>query len=263
MSDKLLQNIIRATIYHEFHEEVNAMKLLWQNRFEDFDLVKTSPTYYSGAAVKEDVLKCVFFDADLGITEMTFDIQNGHILTFNKNGNTEKYKENYAVKHASRHLECDDFVFGEYKISHFGEWGYMCHKNDRLLWKKALKGYLYTDMILNQRNIVFGTGGQGGHFYSVNIDTGEIVFDFNTLGTSKFFDVNNNYYFCSTEKKCTQILKIDYDGNVLENIEVEGLYYDTYCLFNLCDDLLCVMTLKKKRKGNTELFSPILHCIQV
>ncbi len=239
------------------------MKLLWQNRFEDFDLEKTSPTYYSGAAVKEDVLKCVFFDADLGITEMTFDIQNGHILTFGKNGNTEKYKESFTAKHAPYHLECDDFIFGDYTISHFGEWGYMCHKNGRLLWKKSLKGYLYTDMILNQGNIVFGTGGQGGHFYSVNIDTGETVFDFNTLGTSKFFEVNNNYYFCSAEKNRTQILKIDYFGNILENIEAEGLYYDSYCLFDLCDDLLCIMTLKKKRKGNSELFFPILHCIQV
>jgi outer membrane protein assembly factor BamB len=240
------------------------MKLLWQNKFEDFDLTKTSPLYYKGAAEKEEcVLNCFFFGCGLGITEMSFDAQNGQILTFGKDGNTDEYKEKHTVKHTPHHFECDDFIFGEYTISHHGEWGYACKKNDQLLWKKSLKGYLYTEIVLNQGNIVFGTSGQGGHFYSLNIDTGEIVFDFNTKGTSKFFDVNNNYYFCSTNGKNTQILKIDYNGNILENIEVEGLYYDYECLFSLCTDLLCVMTLKKKRKGNMEFFSPIFYCVQL
>ena len=32
---------------------------------------------------------------------------------------------------------------------------------------------------------------------------------------------------------------------------------------DICEDLLCVMTLKKRRKGNLELFEPIFHCIQL
>ena len=239
------------------------MKLLWQNKFEDFNLIRTSPLYYKGAAVKEDVLNCYFFGVDLGITELSFDVQNGQILAWGKNGNVKAYKESYGVKHAPYHFERDDFVFGDYTISHSGEWGSVCHKNNQQLWKRSLKGYLYTDMIQNQGNVTFGTSGQGGHFYSVNIDTGETVFDFNTKGTSKFFDVNGNFYFCSTDQKTTQILKIDYNGTILETIEVEGKYYDGECLFDLCDDLLCVMTLKKSRKEKRELFSPILHCIQV
>ena len=129
--------------------------------------------------------------------------------------------------------------------------------------EKTLKGYLYTDIILNQNNIVFGTAGQGGHFYSLNIDTGEIVFDFNTKGTSVFYDANDSFYFCSTDDKSTHILRIDYSGNVLENIEVEGVYYEGYSLFSLCEDVLCVITLKKSRKNKFECFSPIFSCIQL
>ncbi len=238
------------------------MKLLWQNKFDDFDLVRTSPLYYRATVEKEEsVLNCYFFDRDVGIKSASFDTQNGQILAYNKD--TKIKKKQHADNYDPYHLSCDDFAFGEYTISHHGEWGYACKKNDQLLWKKSLKGYLYTDIVLKQGNIIFGTSGQGGHFYSLNIDTGEVVFDFNTRGTSVYFDVNQNYYFCSTDKKNTRILRIDYDGNILENIEAEGIYYDGYCLFDLCKDLLCIMTLNKKRKGNIELFTPIFHCVQL
>ncbi|MBR6768177.1 MAG: hypothetical protein IKM34_01660 [Clostridia bacterium] len=238
------------------------MKLLWQNKFDGFDLVKTSPLYYKGIVEREEhALNCYFFDRGVGIKSVSFDTQDGQILTYSKDGKIKK--KSSAEKHNLHDLSLDDFVFGEYTISHYGEWGYVCKKNEQLLWKKSLKGYLYTDIVLNQNNIVFGTSGQGGHFYSLNLDTGEIVFDFNTKGTSQFFDENNSYYFCSVNNKYTQILRIDYNGKILGNIEVEGVYHEGYCLFDICGDLLCVMTLKKKRKGNSELFSPIFHCVQL
>ena len=240
------------------------MKLIWQNKFEGFDLVRTSPLYYRCSVERDNrVLNCFYFDIGLGITEASFSLQNGQILAWGTNGNTKEYKERYQKKYEPYHFELDEFVFGEYTISHYGQWGYMCKKNERLLWKKSLKGYLYTNMILNQSNIVFGTSGQGGHFYSLNIDTGEIVFDFNTKGTSVFYDANNSFYFCSTDTKRTQILRIDYSGNILEKIEIEGTYYDGYSLFSLCEDVLCVITLKKTRKDNFEWFSPIFNCIQL
>lgn len=238
------------------------MKLLWQNKFDGFDVVRTSPFYYCGTVEREKcAINCHFFDCDPGIKFVSFDTKNGKILSYSKEGKNRKISS--AEKQNSHNLVLDDFVFGEYTISHYGEWGYTCKKNDQLLWKKSLKGYLYTEMVLNQNNLVFGTSGQGGHFYSLNIDTGEIVFDFNTKGTSKYFDANKSYYFCSVENKNTQIMRIDYNGNILESIEVEGVYYEGYCLFELCEDLLCVMTLKKKRKGNVELFAPVFHCIQL
>lgn len=238
------------------------MKLLWQNKFDGFDLVRSSPLCYMATVEKEEsVLKCYFFDSNIGIKSASFDVQSGQILNYSKDGKIRK--KHRTEKYGSYHLSCEDFVFGEYTISHHGEWGYACKKNGQLLWEKSLKGYLYTEIILEHGNIVFGTAGQGGHFYSLNIDTGEIIFDFNTKGTSIFFDVNNNYYFCSTDRKNTRILRIDYNGNIMETIDVEGAYYDYECLFDICDGLLCVMTLKKGRKGNDELFAPIFHCVQL
>lgn len=240
------------------------MKLLWQNKFEGFDMTRTSPLYYRCAAERDNrVLNCRFFDNGLGITDASFCIQTGQILTWSSTGNTKEYREKYEAKHAPYHLECDDFIFGDYTISHYGQQGYLCRKNGSLLWKKSLKGYLYTDITLVQNNLVFGTSGQGGHFYSLNMDTGEIVFDFNTGGTSVFYNVNNRFYFCSSDRKNTQVFAIDDSGNVLEKIEMEGAYRDGCSLLKLCDDFLCVITLKKKRKENTELYSPIFNCIQI
>jgi len=238
------------------------MKLLWQNKFDGFDLVRTSPLHYIGMVEREkDTLNCWFFDCSVGMKLVSFDAQNGQIIDYRKDGKINK--KSSTEKHNSHDLTLDDFIFGEYTISHYGEWGYMCKKNGQLLWKKSLKGYLYTEIVLNQNNIVFGTAGQGGHFYSLNIDTGDIIFDFNTKGTSKYFDANNSYYFCSVGNRSTQIFRIDYNGKILENIEVDGVYHEGYCMFDLFENVLCVMTLKKKRKGNIELFSPIFHCIQL
>ena len=238
------------------------MKLLWQNKFDGFDLVRTSPLYYIGMVERgKDTLNCWFFDRSVGMKLVSFDAQNGQIIDYRKDGKINK--KSSTEKHNSHNLTLDDFIFGEYTISHYGEWGYMCKKNGQLLWKKSLKGYLYTEIVLNQNNIVFGTAGQGGHFYSLNIDTGDIIFDFNTKGTSKYFDANNSYYFCSVDNRSTQIFRIDYNGKILENIEVDGVYHEGYCMFDLFENLLCVMTLKKKRKGNIDLFSPIFHCIQL
>ena len=43
------------------------MKLLWQNKFDGFDLVRTSPLYYIGMVEREkDTLNCWFFDRSVG-----------------------------------------------------------------------------------------------------------------------------------------------------------------------------------------------------
>ena len=140
------------------------MKLLWQNKFDGFDLVRTSPLCYMATVEKEELgVNCYFFDRGVGIRSVSFDTQTGQIITHSKDGKIQK--KHRTDSYSSHHLSCDDFVFGEYTISHYGEWGYACKKNGQLLWKKSLKGYLYTEIILDRGNIVFGTAGQGGHFY--------------------------------------------------------------------------------------------------
>ncbi|MBQ7321530.1 MAG: hypothetical protein IJW99_05490 [Clostridia bacterium] len=105
------------------------MKLLWQNKFDGFDLARTSPLYDRATVKKEKgVLNCCFFDFDIGIKSASFDTQNGQILAYNQD--TKIKKKQYADNYDPYHLSCDDFVFGEYTISHHGEWSYACKKKE-------------------------------------------------------------------------------------------------------------------------------------
>ncbi len=236
------------------------MKILWKT---ELDIEKTSPSYFRGALIKEDLmLKYYFFTSIMEISEISLDVENGNLMYLQNNG-ADAIKENerqHSTRKHPKHYCDDDFIFDNYKISHQGEWGLVCSKNQETIWKKSLKGYLYTDIIKNNNRIVFGTSGYGGHFYSINIDSGKIVFDFNTKGTSSFFCANDSYYFCSKEKKTTKLLRIDFDGNILEMIELSGVYHDYECPITMKDNLLFVVTLIEK-KG--ESFTPIINCIAV
>ena len=181
------------------------MKQLWKNTLPL--LTKTSPIYYQGALVKENqFLKYYFFSSFLELSEITFDNAIG--TQIGCESNLEDIPQNerlYYTRKPPEHYELDDFVFGDYTIIHKGEWGYVCTKNNNVLWKKSLRGYLYTDIIRKDNRIIFGTSGYGGHFYCLDIDSGEIVFDFNTKGTSAFFHANDSFYFPSRKNKTTNI----------------------------------------------------------
>ena len=57
------------------------MKLLWQNRFEGFDLVRTSPLYYQATVEKtKDAIMCNFCGVDVGVKSVSFDVINGQLL---------------------------------------------------------------------------------------------------------------------------------------------------------------------------------------
>ncbi len=236
------------------------MKRIWQKRL--LSLTRTSPTYYQGTIVKENQnLKYYFFSSLADWSEIILDSETGEQIGCKTDLAAVLENERiYSTRKPPEHYVCDDFVFNEYIISHHGEWGYVCTKNNRVLWERALKGYLYTDIIKNNDKIAFGTSGYGGHFYSLNIDSGEIIFDFNTKGTSTFFCENDSFYFASRNKKSTDIYRIDFDGNVLDTVELEGIYYDTYCPISMCDQSMYIVTLVEGKEGN---LTPILNRIDL
>ena len=111
------------------------MKLLWQSKFDNVDLARTSPLYYIGMAEREeDSLNCWFFDRSVGMKLVSFDPQNGQIIAYKNDGKISK--KSSERKTNSHNLTLDDFVFGEYTISHYGEWGYMCKKMRSCYGKK-------------------------------------------------------------------------------------------------------------------------------
>lgn len=240
------------------------MKQLWKRDLPS--LTNTWSTPFQGALIKEDqCLKYYFFHpSHAKLSSIAFDDQSGEIISCDGNiNNGLKNEELYSDRKPPKHYSEDDFVFEAYRIAHQGEWGYICTKNNELLWKKSLRGYLYTDIIKHGDRIVFGTAGLGGHLYSLDINSGEIVFDFNTKGTCTFLQANNSFYFALSKKKCTDIYRIDYDGNVLGSLELEGLRDDYDCPLALWDQSIYVVTMRKKIEGKLKKFTPILNCIEL
>lgn len=58
--------------------------------------------------------------------------------------------------------------------------------SNKLLWKQNIKAYLYTDITIKDHFIFFGTAGKGGAFYTININTGEILVEFNNGDASEY-----------------------------------------------------------------------------
>ena len=93
-----------------------------------------------------------------------------------------------------------------------------------------------------------------------DINSGEIIFDFNTKGTCNFLQVNRNIYFAMSKKKRTIIHRIDYDGNILDSLELEGTR-DDYDPLALWDESIYIVTQSPKRDVDRETYYPIVHRI--
>lgn len=81
------------------------------------------------------------------------------------------------AENATRKLECTNIESGE------------------RLWTFTVIGYLYTDISEYDGIIYFGTAGQGGRFYGLNLLSGEVIHEVNTHGTSRYTRYNNKFYF--------------------------------------------------------------------
>ena len=231
------------------------MKLLWNT---ELNIEKTSPIYYQGEIMHNaEHIVYHFTNNIMHLTEVELTSDGDFIFSKLYSPNDIRYTS--LQRKAATHYSTDDFSFGEYVVSHKGEWGYQCHKNGQLLWTKSLKGYLYTDIELIGENIVFGTSGYGGHFYSLNLNGGSIVFDFNTKGTSQYY-FDGFFYICVRNSECTNLLKITTTGEIIEDIRLNGLYYDCECPFCKCGNRLYVVTLNEIKK---DIFKPIINCISI
>lgn len=111
---------------------------------------------------------------------------------------------------------------GEYTILHKGNWGYICMKDHSKLWEFTGRAYLYTDMIRWNDRLFFGTGGQGGYFYVLDIQTGVPLTAIKTGGTQCIIHADNHCYVLSNEKK-GQLLCIDLlDGRIVSKCDLPG-----------------------------------------
>lgn len=119
---------------------------------------------------------CMFFDGK------TIEKAPTSAVTANKIFSDQKVFEfgNLRVKiakNATRKLECTNPETG------------------KTLWTFTFIGYLYTDVFEYDGVIYFGTAGQGGRFYGLNLLRGEVLHEINTHGTTRFTRHNGKFYF--------------------------------------------------------------------
>ena len=115
-------------------------------------------------------------------------------------------------------LRSSTYIFGDYAIFYDDIYKYTCKKNDSLLWQFKAKGYLYTNIELNNKTLLFGTDGRGGHFYGVDIESGVSRFDFDTGGTNQYCVDNKKVYFL--HKKCNSIYMISLDDFTVDTYPI-------------------------------------------
>ncbi|MBQ9746919.1 MAG: hypothetical protein IJW21_08880, partial [Clostridia bacterium] len=176
------------------------MKIIWSKTLED---LRSKCTYFQGAFRKNgDVLSLYHWGWSDEFSEVELSAESGEVIAV-KRESMEKQKELKKLYDYREEASREDYVksFGEYTvINNIGQWGYSCHKNGELIWKKSLRAYLYTEIERYGDTLVFGTDGQGGHFYGLDIETGEIRFDFNTKGTARYFIYGEDFIFISHER---------------------------------------------------------------
>lgn len=152
--------------------------------------------------------------------DLGFDLLSGRVLDLIP----PEYARDYQRKVTDRdmHLEYDGFDFGDHEISRRGRWGYDCRSHGEVLWSLTAQGYLYTDMVLIDDRLLFGTDGQGGHFYIVELTSGDPVCDINTHGTNCFVVRDGSAYVLERGKK-SAVLEISIrDGSVRDRIPIRG-----------------------------------------
>ena len=114
------------------------------------------------------------------------------------------------------------FDFGEYRISHKGYFGYQCTRNGIPAWTFKGQGYLYTDIARWNDRLYFGTAGQGGYFYILNLVTGEALTKIKTGGTVFIVRCGGVCYILHNEKHA-KLLCIDLtDGSIRNEVALPG-----------------------------------------
>lgn len=160
----------------------------------------------------------------------------------------ESYSLAYDKKQQwGKHLLYDCFVFGDYTISHHGQFGFVCNKGNTQIWKISCQGYLYTDMILYKDTVLFGTAGLGGHFYAVKLSTGEVVCDINTHGTTQFVLFNSCFYLPSRDT-ASKVLAISADTWDVADETVLCGTLSPYSRFTVVSNLLFVTTFSYTKR---------------
>lgn len=134
----------------------------------------------------------------------------------------------------------------DYVVRAKGECGYVCEQNGVKQWKFSGQAYLYTPMVCFQDSLMFGTAGNGGHFYVLSIKTGEKIADIKTGGTVAFVQQNNLCYFLVNDPNAKLVCLDVLTGQIIDEVVLGGSNY--YSPLQLIGNQLHTVTFHFKNR---------------
>lgn len=155
----------------------------------------------------------------------------------------ERYMGNESE--AKARLIEKEYTFGDYTVCHRGQCSYKCFLSGVEQWQLSCRGYLYTEMMLHNGNLFFGTDGNGGHFYVVNLKSGEVVADINTGGTNHLMGEGETRFALKLGETCSLIEVSLTDGSIKDSINLHGCA-NSYSRIFLHGEGIFVTTFLKK-----------------
>lgn len=151
--------------------------------------------------------------------ELLFDISRG---TFTDLSGTLRASEYSSLRKPEKYYVEATFAHNGYEISHKGNFGYQCTKSGRKIWEFRGQGYLYTDICFWKNRVFFGTAGQGGYFYVLDLQTGEVLRKIKTGGTASFAAEDHCCYVLTNENNA-KLLCVDLtDGSIRDELALPG-----------------------------------------
>lgn len=118
-------------------------------------------------------------------------------------------------------------IYNDSKVYPFGDLEVYMHspfimacrnrRSGQIMWKTRLGAYLYTEVKAENGILYLGTDGNGGRFFAVNLADGNIVYSYNSKGTSNFI-FYKEYVVLSGEKHKPVLLRRQ-DGALFKTIE--------------------------------------------
>ena len=181
-----------------------------------------------------------------------------------KQATEEETAEFYARSRARRewmmHKPYIDGVdFGVYRVFlGIGERSLRCEKDGALLWKKRLAGYLYTEILsVGEDRIMLGTDGEGGHFYLIDLASGQAVLDVNTGGSEKFLWDGETAYVIDRRQHALLAVSAA-DGVVVDSLPIPGKQLYDLNLFRHEDRIYLTSFIRKSKQDLL-----CMHCVEI
>ncbi len=145
------------------------------------------------------------------------------------------------------------FTWQNYRIEHMGYWGYICKKDSEPIWKFSGQAYLYTDMLFSPGRVAFGTAGQGGYFYILDLETGVPVLRLKTGGTVYIERLGDSCFVLHNDKTA-HMLRINIDsGEIIDRVPLPGVA-TAHSVIKLLEGKLYAITFQRSRDRLREVY---------